>query len=459
MHGRFLDEIRSGEFHMNPDPESQQIILQLILIVVLTMLNAFFASAEMALVSLNKNRVKSQAETGDKKAVMLAKLVDDPSKFLATIQVGITLAGFFSSASAATSIATRLESVFGGSSFAKELSIIVVTIVLSYITLVFGELYPKRLALQKSEKIARVSVRPIMAVGVVLRPFVKFLSFSTDILVKLTRMEKNTDNEKMTREEMQLLIETGRRDGVIEVEELQMLRGVFEMDNKYAREVMVPRTDAFMVDAEIESEELCDALLSENFSRVPVYTGDQDSVLGILHMKDFFAEARKSGFENIDVKALVKDAYFAQETMFIDDLLKNMQRTRNQMAILMDEYGGVAGIVTVEDLLEEIVGEIDDENDVFSDEVKKIDETTFIVEGRMPLDDFNEMFHVELPSRGVDTVAGFVLTLTGTIPEEDDKVVVEYGTLRFTVEEMNDARLVSVRVEKDIQTSELEQMA
>lgn len=401
---------------MNPDPESQQIILQLILIVVLTMLNAFFASAEMALVSLNKNRVKSQAETGDKKAVMLAKLVDDPSKFLATIQVGITLAGFFSSASAATSIATRLESVFGGSSFAKELSIIVVTIVLSYITLVFGELYPKRLALQKSEKIARVSVRPIMAVGVVLRPFVKFLSFSTDILVKLTRMEKNTDNEKMTREEMQLLIETGRRDGVIEVEELQMLRGVFEMDNKYAREVMVPRTDAFMIDAETESEELCDALLSENFSRVPVFTGDQDSVLGILHMKDFFAEARKSGFENIDVKALVKDAYFAQETMFIDDLLKNMQRTRNQMAILMDEYGGVAGIVTVEDLLEEIVGEIDDENDVFSDEVKKIDETTFIVEGRMPLDDFNEMFHVELPSRGVDTVAGFVLTLTGTIP-------------------------------------------
>ncbi|EIT5035483.1 HlyC/CorC family transporter [Listeria monocytogenes] len=444
---------------MNPDSESQQIILQLILIVVLTMLNAFFASAEMALVSLNKNRVKSQAETGDKKAVMLAKLVDDPSKFLATIQVGITLAGFFSSASAATSIATRLESVFGGSSFAKELSIIVVTIVLSYITLVFGELYPKRLALQKSEKIARVSVRPIMAVGVVLRPFVKFLSFSTDILVKLTRMEKNTDNEKMTREEMQLLIETGRRDGVIEVEELQMLRGVFEMDNKYAREVMVPRTDAFMIDAETESEELCDALLSENFSRVPVFTGDQDSVLGILHMKDFFAEARKSGFENIDVKALVKDAYFAQETMFIDDLLKNMQRTRNQMAILMDEYGGVAGIVTVEDLLEEIVGEIDDENDVFSDEVKKIDETTFIVEGRMPLDDFNEMFHVELPSRGVDTVAGFVLTLTGTIPEEDDKVVVEYGTLRFTVEEMNDARLVSVRVEKDIQTSELEQMA
>ncbi|HEM1054063.1 TPA: HlyC/CorC family transporter [Listeria monocytogenes] len=444
---------------MNPDPESQQIILQLILIVVLTMLNAFFASAEMALVSLNKNRVKSQAETGDKKAVMLAKLVDDPSKFLATIQVGITLAGFFSSASAATSIATRLESVFGGSSFAKELSIIVVTIVLSYITLVFGELYPKRLALQKSEKIARVSVRPIMAVGVVLRPFVKFLSFSTDILVKFTRMEKNTDNEKMTREEMQLLIETGRRDGVIEVEELQMLRGVFEMDNKYAREVMVPRTDAFMIDAETESEELCDALLSENFSRVPVFTGDQDSVLGILHMKDFFAEARKSGFENIDVKALVKDAYFAQETMFIDDLLKNMQRTRNQMAILMDEYGGVAGIVTVEDLLEEIVGEIDDENDVFSDEVKKIDETTFIVEGRMPLDDFNEMFHVELPSRGVDTVAGFVLTLTGTIPEEDDKVVVEYGTLRFTVEEMNDARLVSVRVEKDIRTSELEQMA
>ncbi|MBF2641812.1 hemolysin family protein [Listeria seeligeri] len=444
---------------MNPDPESQQIILQLILIVVLTLLNAFFASAEMALVSLNKNRVKSQAATGDKKAMLLAKLVDDPSKFLATIQVGITLAGFFSSASAATSIATRLEPVFGGSSFAKELSIIVVTIVLSYITLVFGELYPKRLALQKSEKIARVSVRPIMAVGVLLRPFVKFLSFSTDILVKITRMEKNTDNEKMTREEMQLLIETGRRDGVIEVEELQMLRGVFEMDNKYAREVMVPRTDAFMVDAETDSEALCDALLSENFSRVPVYTDDQDSVLGILHMKDFFAEARKSGFENIDVKSLVKEAYFAQETMFIDDLLKNMQRTRNQMAILMDEYGGVAGIVTVEDLLEEIVGEIDDENDVFSDEVKKIDDSTFIVEGRMTLDDFNKMFHVELPSRGVDTVAGFVLTLTGTIPEKDDKVVVEYGSLRFTVEEMNDARLVSVRVEKDFQTSELEQLA
>ncbi|AQY49719.1 hypothetical protein PWEIH_01827 [Listeria weihenstephanensis FSL R9-0317] len=440
---------------MNPDPESQQIIVQLILILVLTLLNAFFASAEMALVSLNKNRVRSQAEQGDKKAQLLVKMIDDPSRFIATIQVGITLAGFFSSAAAATSIASVLGTRFGGTAFANEMAVVVVTIILSYITLVFGELYPKRLALQKAETISRFSVRPIMIISTVLAPFVKFLSFSTNVLVKITRMDKNENTEKMTREEMQLIIETGRRDGAIEKAELDMLRGVFEMDTIYAKEVMVPRTDSFMIDANEDSGILVDKLLEKNYSRIPVYIDDMDSVYGILHMKDLFLAARKQGFDNIDVKKLVKEAFFVPETIFVDDLLKAMQKSHNQMAILMDEYGGVAGIVTVEDLLEEIVGEIDDEYDVLSDGVKKLDEHTFIVEGRMPIDDFNELFHVELPDKGIDTVAGFVLTQLKTIPDDGEEVVLEYENLTFVVTEIKDSRVVTIRVEIKDETVEV----
>ncbi|MBC1574000.1 HlyC/CorC family transporter [Listeria booriae] len=432
---------------MNPDPESQQIIVQLILIAVLTLLNAFFASAEMALVSLNKNRVRSQAEQGDKKAVLLVKLIDDPSRFIATIQVGITLAGFFSSAAAATSIASVLGTRFGGTAFANEMAVVVVTIILSYITLVFGELYPKRIALQKAEAISRFAVRPILIISTILTPFVKFLSLSTNVLVKLTRMDKGASDEKMTREEMQLIIETGRRDGAIENAELAMLRGVFEMDTIYAKEVMVPRTDSFMIDANEDSSVLVDKLLEKNFSRIPVYLDDMDSVYGILHMKDFFAAARKYGFDNIDVKLLVKEAFFVPETIFVDDLLKEMQKSHNQMAILMDEYGGVAGLVTVEDLLEEIVGEIDDEYDAITDEVKMLDARTFIVEGGMAIDDFNERFHVALPDKGIDTIAGFVLTQIKTIPEDDDEVILEYKQFTFIVTEMKDSRIIAMRVE------------
>ncbi|MBC1803012.1 hemolysin family protein [Listeria booriae] len=434
---------------MNPDPESQQIIVQLILIAVLTLLNAFFASAEMALVSLNKNRVRSQAEQGDKKAILLVKLIDDPSRFIATIQVGITLAGFFSSAAAATSIASVLGTRFGGTAFANEMAVVVVTIILSYITLVFGELYPKRIALQKAEAISRFAVRPILIISTILTPFVKFLSLSTNVLVKLTRMDKGESDEKMTREEMQLIIETGRRDGAIENAELAMLRGVFEMDTIYAKEVMVPRTDSFMIDANEDSSVLVDKLLEKNFSRIPVYLDDMDSVYGILHMKDFFAAARKYGFDNIDVKLLVKEAFFVPETIFVDDLLKEMQKSHNQMAILMDEYGGVAGLVTVEDLLEEIVGEIDDEYDAITDEVKMLDARTFIVEGGMAIDDFNERFHVTLPDKGIDTIAGFVLTQIKTIPEDDDEVILEYEQFTFIVTEMKDSRIIAIRVEID----------
>ncbi|MBC2675440.1 hemolysin family protein [Listeria booriae] len=439
---------------MNPDPESQQIIVQLILIAVLTLLNAFFASAEMALVSLNKNRVRSQAEQGDKKAILLVKLIDDPSRFIATIQVGITLAGFFSSAAAATSIASVLGTRFGGTAFANEMAVVVVTIILSYITLVFGELYPKRIALQKAEAISRFAVRPILIISTILTPFVKFLSLSTNVLVKLTRMDKGASDEKMTREEMQLIIETGRRDGAIENAELAMLRGVFEMDTIYAKEVMVPRTDSFMIDANEDSSVLVDKLLEKNFSRIPVYLDDMDSVYGILHMKDFFAAARKYGFDNIDVKLLVKEAFFVPETIFVDDLLKEMQKSHNQMAILMDEYGGVAGLVTVEDLLEEIVGEIDDEYDAITDEVKMLDARTFIVEGGMAIDDFNERFHVTLPDKGIDTIAGFVLTQIKTIPEDDDEVILEYEQFTFIVTEMKDSRIIAMRVEINEETQQ-----
>lgn len=433
---------------------------QLVLIAVLTLINAFFASAEIAIVSLNKNKIRFLAEGGDKKAILLERLMKEPTKFLSTIQVGITLSGFFSSAAAATGISDDLGRflIEHNIPYGKNIALIAVTIILSYFILVFGELYPKRVALKKSEQIAMFSVKPIYFVLRVTIPFVRLLSISTNALLTLTGMNSEDLEEKVSREEIRSLVEVGQEHGVINETEKEMINSIFEFDDKLAEEVMTPRTDVYLINIEKPLNEYLDELLEEKYSRVPVYEGDSDNIIGILYMKDFMLEARKLGFENVDVRSLIHPAYFVPERKNIDDLFKELQTSKNHIAILIDEYGGFSGIVTIEDLIEEVMGKIDDEFDIGEPDIRKIDANTYIVNGLLSVDELNECLHLELDedSEDYDTLSGLLISLMGHIPTEGDDRIIEHNNIQFKIEEVKEKRIEKVKICVENTTRKLE---
>lgn len=427
----------------NPDPDSQSLIGQILLLIVLTLLNAFFAASEMAVVSINKSRVEQKADEGDVKSQKLLGILRDPNNFLSTIQVGITLINILSGASLADTLSSRLAIALGNSAVAKNVSSILILALLTYVSIVFGELYPKRIALNKAEEVANFSAGIVKFVGAIMKPFVWLLSASTSLLARITPMTFDDEESKLTREEMRYMLET---EGVLEDDELEMLQGVFSLDNKVAREVMVPRTDAMMVDIDDDTQENIDKILAENYSRIPVYKDDKDKVIGVLHIKNLLKAAHKVGFENVNLHDVLQEPLFVPETIFIDDLLYELKKTQNQMAILLDEYGGVVGIATLEDLLEEIVGEIDDESDEVEKLYTQISENEYYVQGRMSIDEFNETFDTELEMPDVDTMAGYLITALGTIPDEGEKLSYNVDRLTLTSEEMEGARVLLLKV-------------
>lgn len=428
---------------MNADPESQSLLAQILILIVLTLINAFLAAAEISVVSINKNRVEQKAEEGNLKSKKLLKILENPTNFLSTIQVGITLVNILSGASLAESLTAKLAPVLGGTSAAKSLANLIILAILTYVSIVFGELYPKRVALNKSEEIAQATSGVIQAIGIVMKPFVWLLSASTSLLARITPMKFDDVDVKMTRDEMRYMLET---EGVLEDDELEMLQGVFSLDTKVAREVMVPRTDAFMVDVNDSVSEILTRVLQENFSRIPVYNEDKDKVIGVLHTKNLLKAAYKVGFDQIVLQEILQEPLFVPETVFIDDLLYELKRTQNQMAILLDEYGGVVGIVTLEDLLEEIVGEIDDETDEVENLYEKISDREYLIQGRMLIDEFNELFETNLHMSDVDTMAGYLITALGTIPDEGEKLSFKVDNITLTSEEMEGSRVLKIKV-------------
>lgn len=435
---------------MESDPDPATIVPQLILIAILTLINAFFSSAEMAIVSLNKTKLKLLVEEGNKKAQLLEKLTEEPTKFLSTVQVGITLAGFFSSASAATGLSNTfgsyLEKVHVP--YANQISLIVVTIILSYFTLVFGELFPKRVALQKSEKIAMASARPILFVSKIAVPFVKLLSASTNILIRIVGMNSSDLEEKVSIEEIRSVVEAGQEYGVINETEKEMINSIFEFDDRTAEEVMTPRTEVYLINIDKPLTEYLDELLEEKYSRIPVFQDDSDNIIGILYMKDFMIEARKVGFENVDIKSILHQAYFVPERKNIDELFKELQSSKKHMAILIDEYGGFSGIVTIEDLIEEVMGNINDEYDEDEPNIRKVDNNTYIVDGILPVRELNEKIHLELDedSEDYDTLGGLLIKLMGHIPEGEEENVIEYENIKFKIKEVKEKRIEKVKV-------------
>lgn len=412
-----------------------QIISNLFFLAFLTLVNAFFSCTEMAVVSVNKNRMGMLAEKGNKKAKLILKLLEEPTNFLSTIQVAITLSGFFASASAATNFSFVVENWLNPFNipYTKEISLVLVTVVLSFFTLVFGELVPKRVALQRAESIALFSVKIVYLISKIVLPFIKLLSFSTNLVLKILGVNLENIEEKVSEEEIKSLIEVGQRHGVFNETEKEMITSVLSFDNKIAREIMIPRKNVYSINIDTPLTNYLDELLEEKHSRIPVYQGDKDNIVGILYLKDFIVEARKNGFENVNISSIMKKPYFVLENKNIDVLFKEFQKRKIFMAILVDEYGSFVGIVTMEDIIEEVMGNIQDVYDEEDPLLEKLSEYTYLVDGFYSLNDLNSKLGLKIDNDDFDTVSGFVIDLIGRIPEENEKLQVNYKNLSFQI--------------------------
>ena len=430
------------------DPGSQDLILQFVLLFVLTLLNAFFSATEMSMVSLNRSRVEQKAEEGDKKYIRLLKVLENPNHFLSTIQVGITLITILSGASLADDLGKVIASWMGNTETARAMASFLSLAFLTYISIVFGELYPKRIAMNLKDSLAIRTAPIVILLGEIVSPFVWLLSASTNLVSRLTPMQFDDADEEMSRDEIAYML--AKSETSLDADEIEMLQGVFSLDELMARELMVPRTDAFMVDIQDDTREIIESILKQNFSRIPVYDDDKDKIVGVLHTKRLLDAGFRDGFDNIVLRKILQEPLFVPETIFVDDLLRQLRNTQNQMAILLDEYGGVAGIVTLEDLLEEIVGEIDDETDKAEQFVREIGEHTYIVLGTMTINEFNDYFDVDLESDDVDTIAGYYLTGVGNIPDQDSRETFEVDTkekhLALTNDKVKDGRVTKLKV-------------
>lgn len=424
---------------MDSDPGAANIAAQIFILIALTMLNAFFAGAEMAVVSVNKNRIRMLADHGNKKAALIEKLSEDSTGFLSTIQVAITFAGFFSSASAATGISKVLGERLGGWGimYGQTIAMVVVTIILSYFNLVFGELVPKRIALQKAEAFSLFAVKPIYMISRVLSPFIKLLSFSTNGILKLVGLKTENLEEEVSEEEIRSMLQTGRESGVFNKIEQDMITSIFLFDDKKAREIMTPRQDILALDIEEPFSGQLEKLLDSRHSRIPVYEREIDDMIGILSMKDFMIASRCRNPEDVDIRAIMTKPYFVPENRNTDDLFADMQKNKIKMAVLVDEYGGVSGLVTMEDLIEEIVGDIHDEYEEAAEDLVEIEPHVYKAAGSLSLYDLDEVLHKEIES-SCDTLSGYLIEKLGYIPKQKElPMELEDQNVHFTILEMD----------------------
>ena len=420
---------------------------QLVLLVVLIAVNAYFAAAEIAMVSANKNRIKTLAGEGNKKAIALDKLLDEPNTFLSAIQVVITLAGFWNSAEAAVSLSGYVSELFHLSQFSygKSVSVVIVTVLLSFFTLVLGELVPKRIAMIHADGMAMAVVKPILVISKVLKPFLWLISVSVTVVLKICRQKTDVVDSEYSEEDVVSMLEAGRASGELKETGKKMITSIFAFDDLLAYEVMTPRTDVFSIDINAPTEEYIDELMELRYSRIPVYEDDSDNIIGILYIKDYLIKAREDGFDNVDIRSILRKPYFVPETKIIDSLFFELQATKQHIAILIDEYGGFSGIVTMEDIIEEVMGDIDDEYDEEEPEIQKISDDTFIIDGSMDLDDIDEELNINLESDNSETIGGFIIDILGEIPDENDVgSEVTFENYKFRIDSIKDRRIEQI---------------
>lgn len=430
---------------MSDDP----FLPKLILLAVLILVNAFFAAAEIAVISLSEAKLRKQAEEGDKKAEKLLKLTQAPDNFLSAIQIAITLAGFLSSAFAADSFSDPLVNwlvekrgvtVLDPHAL-NNLMVVLITVVLSYFSLVLGELVPKRIAMKKTEGVARFTAGAVSAVAAVFRPVIWLLSKSTNGVLRLFGIDPRADQEDVSEDEIRMMVDLGEERGAIESSEKELIENIFEFNNTTAEDVMVHRTDMVMVWLQDTDEDVLNTILSSGRSRFPVYQEDADDIVGVLNTRDFLLSAQEDHPKSL--AELMRPAYFVPESVRTDVLFRDMQSKKVHMAIVVDEYGGTSGLVTMEDLLEEIVGNIYDEFDPQEEkDIEEVEPGVWRVSGSCPLERIAQALDMEFPEEEEsDTLGGLVFAQLSVIPEDGAQLEVDACGLRIRVRSFAERRV------------------
>ena len=427
------------------------IVKQLLLQLVLILLNAFFAATEIAVISLNEKKVRAQAEDGDKKAAKILKIIEEPTRFLSAIQVGITLAGFLGSAFAADNFAERLSAfavrVFSVSpayyGVINTVSVILITLILSYFTLVLGELVPKRVAMRHKEKLANAVCGFISGLTVVLKPVIWLLTASTNGMLRLFGIDPHAKDEAVSEEDIVIMLDAGADEGTLNEDDITYIKNVFKLDRLTAADVMTQRSNMVTVAECASAQEILAKLAAEGYSRVPVYAEDNERVIGILHAREYLLHREEPDFKLAD--ALLPPV-FVPETIHLDALFRDMQRDQRHMVIVVNEYGHVSGLVTMEDILEQLVGEIWDEQDVATEDIVSVDEHTWRVRSAISIDEFFEFFELDANEDIVSTtVNGWLTEVCGNIPEVG--YTFDYENLTVTVTKADGVMTHEVLVE------------
>ena len=419
----------------------------LLLLIVLIALNAMFAATEIAVISMNDVKLKNMAEDGDKRAKRLVTLTDQPTKFLSTIQVAITLASLLQSAVAADTFADQIvqklveAGVTISPSVLNGISIIVITMILSYFTLVFGELVPKRVAMKKTEAVARFTVGAVTSVAAVFRPVIWLLSKSTNGVLRLLHIDPKADEEDVSEDEIRMMVDLGEERGAIESNEKELIDNIFEFNNTTAEDVMIHRTDMVMLWVEDTREEILATIRSSGLSRFPVYEENADDIIGILSTREYLLNAQAEAPK--PMRELLRPAYFVPESVRTDVLFRDMQSKKVHMSIVVDEYGGTSGLVTMEDLLEEIVGNIYDEFDPQEEkDIEKVGDNLWRVAGSCELERVAEATGVQFPEdEESDTLGGLVFAQLSFIPEDGSQFTVDACGLHIEVQSFNERRV------------------
>lgn len=441
---------------MDPDPGS--ILLKLALLLILILVNAFFAMSEIAIITLNDAKLRVKAEEGDKKAAKILRLTENSASFLSTIQIGVTLAGFLTSASAADSFSEPLASAIAGW-FGRDISqmpwlvsvsLVLVTIIISFFSLVLGELAPKRIAMQCSEKISYKVVGVLLFIKTVCAPFIKVLSVCTNGVVRLLGFDPNATDNNVTEEEIRMLLNAGEETGVIEESQKEMINNIFEFDDIDASDVMTHRTDIVAVEVTDAIEDVINKAVEEGYSRIPVFKDDLDNIVGVVYVKDLLPYVGKSMISGITIESIMRDAHFVPESKRCGDLFREMSERHLQMVFASDEYGGVAGLVTIEDLLEAIVGNMQDEYDDEEEEYEQVNENLFTIDGTTDIEEVEDLLDIDLPEGDYDTIGGLIMDRLGYIPtgEDDEDATIECSGFSFTVIEVDERRIEKVLAER-----------
>ena len=435
----------------------KQLLLQLILILV----NAFFAATEIAVISLNEKKVKAKAEDGDRKAVKMLKMIEEPTRFLSTIQIGITLAGFLGSAFAADNFAERLSDfairVFGISEakagVVNSVSVVVITIILSYFTLVLGELVPKRMAMKHKEKLSEVCCGFISFLASVLRPIIWFLTISTNGVLRIFGIDPHEKDEAVSEEDIVLMLDAGVDEGTINEDDIEYIKNVFKLDKMTAEDVMTPRKSIVSIDNDTTDEEILKIIEEEGYSRMPVMDDENEKIIGIFYVRDYLLKRTNKNFKR---KSVIQEPIFVPESMHLDVLFKDMQKERFHLAVVVNEYGEVSGIVTMEDILEELVGEIWDELDEEVQQFTMVDDNNYVVMTNVLVEEFKEYFDLENDiETEATTINGLITEIADSIPEIG--YTFDLQNLTITVTKANDfmTEEIAVRVNpKEVEETE-----